>query len=83
MKNKDNEKVELILEEYLPIIISSVITIFFIIIVFYYKVENIKIPKIEFLLTSIVTLVTTIIGFLLTGLTIIMKHDANKGNESD
>lgn len=29
MKNKDNEKVELILEEYLPIIISSVITIFF------------------------------------------------------
>ena len=73
MKNKDNEKVELILEEYLPIIISSVITIFFIIIVFYYKVENIKIPKIEFLLTSRVTLVTTIIGFLLTGLTIIMS----------
>lgn len=73
MKNKDNEKVELILEEYLPIIISSVITILFIIIVFYYKVENIKIPKIEFLLTSIVTLVTTIIGFLLTGLTIIMS----------
>ena len=73
MKNKDNEKVELILEEYLPVIISSVITIFLIIIVFYYKVENIKIPKIEFLLNSIVTLVTTIIGFLLTGLTIIMS----------
>ncbi|MEI3402156.1 MAG: hypothetical protein V8R51_07600 [Clostridia bacterium] len=39
MKNKDNEKVELILEEYLPVIVSSVITIFLIIIVFYYKVK--------------------------------------------
>lgn len=73
MKDNNNEKRKLFFEKNLPVIISILITLVFIVIALYYKIENIKIIKIEFLLNIIVTIVTTIIGFLLTGLTIIMS----------
>ena len=73
MKKLNNDKIELMLEKYITVLVTSIVTLIVIILICKLKINNIEIPKIDFLLSSVITVVTTIIGFLLTGLTIIMS----------
>ncbi len=73
MKKYNVEKVQLMLEKYITVLVAIAITLIATIIIWKLKIESVEIPKVDFLLSSIITVVTTIIGFLLTGLTIIMS----------
>lgn len=68
---KDN--IHIILEKYITVIISSIITIVSVITFFKFNIIDVKIEKVDLIFSSVISVITTIIGFLLTGLTIIMS----------
>lgn len=67
------EKEGIFLEKYITIICSLIVILIFTIAFLKLNIKEIKIEKIDLLFSSIFTIITTIIGFLLTGLTIIMS----------
>jgi len=67
------DDIHIILEKYITVIISSIITIVSVIIFFKFNIIDVKIEKVDLIFSSVISVITTIIGFLLTGLTIIMS----------
>lgn len=67
------DDIHIILEKYITVIISSIITIVSVIIFFKFNIIDVKIEKVDLIFSSVISVITTIIGFLFTGLTIIMS----------
>lgn len=67
------DDIHIILEKYITVIISSVITIVSGIVFLKLNMTDFKMEKVDLIFSSVISVITTIIGFLLTGLTIIMS----------